>query len=367
MAGIFYFMTGIVNTFALYQRVQKGKLQPGKIFILGFAGGAWIFILNYIQRLFFMNGFVFGEDGGVPKYPAGLLIGFIQDAENVTFRWQQVTEPGTLSLIGSIVIIVSIVLSIVLREKFRNRIDLVQIVLLILAVVSIGFSPFSKFYLRPYFDHLMADGNYFQALLTGLVGEEFGLSPYLGYGFVGAAVGISLASGEDRKLFHRKGLYSAIALIVSGLIMILIFDKTDDFGRGAIGTGICLVELGFFIFLIKLLLRLFDYINAEKQRIRQVKTKTIRRFGMLALTVYIFEPLLAELSKKGIDLLLGPEWNGHILYVTFFGILCLLLWHLILRQWEKYKFAGSLEWLTGIILFKLIKKKTGKTNFEELS
>ncbi|MEA3446701.1 MAG: hypothetical protein U9R19_18445 [Bacteroidota bacterium] len=366
MAGIFYFMTGIVNAYSMYSRVAKGKSSSTKIMMFGLAGGIWIFLMNYVQRFFFMNGFVAGENGEVPKYPVGLLTGCIQDSANVTFRWSQLTEPGTLSLIGLVVIFVSLVLGILLRDNYQEKINKIHLILLILAILSIGLSPFSKFYLRPIFDIYMEEGHYFKALGIGLICREFGLSPYLGYGFIGAALGISLAHGEDRKTLHRKGLYSAIGLLISGAIMILIFDKTDDFERGAIGTGICMIELGLFIFILKILLKVFDYANEQKIGVRQQKSRGMRRFGMLALTVFIFEPVVAEILKKTIDSIVGTNWNNHLPLVLLFGFFCLLFWHLLLKQWEKVNFAGSLEWFTGRIMLKLIKKKTGKTSFNEL-
>lgn len=146
--------------------------------------------------------------------------------------------------------------------------------------------------------------------------------------------------------------------------MLIFFDRNQTFGRGCIGTGICMIELGIFILIFKWLLSVFDLCSPEKYNKRRLKSAGIRRFGMLALTVYILEPFVAEIFKTILDMLVGKGWNDHLPNVLLFGFGCLIFWYFLLKQWEKIRFAGSFEWLSGIMLLKLAGKKTGKTNFE---
>lgn len=364
MAGIFYFISGVVNSFSLYSRVLDGKSTTQKAMTGGVISGAWIFFMNYVQRIFFMNGFLPGEGGDDSKFPIGLATGFIRDPSVNSFSWNQVTEPGTLSLIGLNIIFVSLFLGFLLHKAEKPESVNLKKWLIIAAAIFLLLSPLAKFYLRPLYESCSSAGRYLGAVCVGHVCQEFGLLPYLGYGFVGALMGVGLAKQENRSRYNRTNTVIALVLMIAGLIMLIFFVRNQTFGRGCIDTGICMIELGIFILVFKWLLRFFDLCTPERHDKRRMKSAGIRRFGMLALTVYILEPFVAEILKTILDMLVGKGWNDHLPYVLIFGLSCLIFWYFILKQWEKIRFAGSLEWLSGIMLLKLAGKKSGKTNFE---
>lgn len=366
MAGIFYFISGIVNAFTMYSRINSGKSSLNKAVAGGVISGVWIFIMNYIQRIFFMNGFLPGEGGDDAKFPVGLATGFIRNPRETTFSWTQVTEPGTLSLIGLTIVFVSLLLGLLLRNPEKKKNLHLNTWLIIASALTLGLSPFAKFYLRPVFDNCCEAGQYLHAICVGHVCREFGLLPYLGYGFIGALIGVGMAIKENRTQFSRRNSFIALTLIIAGLLLLILFDRNDPFGRGCIGSGICFIELGLFILLLKWLLSIFDFPDDEKFINRKLKSAAIRRFGMLALTVYILEPFVAEILKTIVDKLLGNGWNDELYAVLLFGFGCLLFWYFVLQQWEKVRFAGSLEWLTGLVMLKLAGKHSGKVNFENL-
>ena len=366
MAGIFYFMTGMVNAYSMQKRVMSGKSSWSKAMFFGMAGGFWIFVMNYVQRIFFMNGFLTGENGDAPVYPAGLITGWIRNTEQVSFYWKQVTEPGTLSVIGLLVMIISIVLGLLLKYRHKLNLNKTHLVLVILAVVSLLITPLMRRHFLTVYDYYFERGEYFMAALAGHVSKDYSLFPYLGYGFIGAAIGISLAVGEDRKVRWKKGLFTAIGLFVMAGIVPIIFDKEHFPGKGTFGASATLVELGLFILFVLWLLRTFDYVDEEVHERRKQNSKGIRRFGLVALTVFMLEPVLAEILNHMVVGIMGPSWSDNLLFVFLFSLLCLFVWHLLLKLWAKIHFAGSLEWLTGVVMLKLIKKKTGKTNFGNL-
>ena len=190
------------------------------------------------------------------------------------------------------------------------------------------------------------------------------MSPYLGYGFIGAMIGIGLASGDFMKKFNRRNTVVALVLIVTGIIMLVAFDRKDPFGRGCMGSGICFVELGLFIFVLRWMLGYFDFVDETKYNKRNKHSTGIRRFGKLALTVYILEPLFAEIARQPIDLIFGKSWSNDLMYVLIFGFSLLFFWHLMLKLWEKAGFVGSLEWLTVRALFLISGKQSGKAEFK---
>jgi len=147
MAGIFYFISGLVNAYAMYSRVHSGKSTAMKAMIGGVVSGFWIFLMNYVQRIFFMNGFLTTEPDADPRFPVGLLTGWVRNPHEVSFNWIQVTDPGTLSLIGLIVVFVSITLGILLKYPAIFTRQRTYIILLCLALSAFLVSPYSKFYL----------------------------------------------------------------------------------------------------------------------------------------------------------------------------------------------------------------------------
>lgn len=366
MAGIFYFISGIVNAYSMYTRVSNGKNTARKAMMGGLASGLWIFVMNYVQRIFFMNGFLPGEGGDDSKFPVGLATGFIRDPSVNSFSWIQVTEPGTLSLIGLNIVFVSLFLGFLLHKTEKQRNPNLYNWLIVVAFSLLIVSPLSKYYLRPVYEHYFAIGGYFKAVCLGHVCQEFGLLPYLGYGFIGAFVGLGLAKQEKGQLFNKRNNVIALSLIVAGLLMTILFDRKQVFGRGCIGSGICMIELGLFVFIFKWLLKVFDRCGGEKYEKRKVKSNAMRRFGMMALTVYILEPFIAEILKTLVDSVAGKGWNDHLPNVLIFGFGCLIFWHFALKFWEKVRYKGSLEWLTVIILQKLAGKKSGKASFESV-
>lgn len=366
MAGIFYFISGLVNAHALYGRVLSGKSSVKKAMLGGVVGGFWIFLMNFVQRIFFMNGFLASEPGADPGFPVGLLTGFVRDPEQVSFSWTQVTDPGTLSLIGLVVVFVSLVLGLLLHFRKLLSMNRMTLILIIMAIVAFLLSPFSKFYLRPVYTQLFEAGNYFFAGCVGQVCQEFGLLPYLGYGFIGAIFGISIAAGDKYKRLRNISFLIAFSLMIIGLISILAFQRDEPFGRGCIGSGICLIELGLFILIQLWLYKRIDNSIENKYELRKRRTTNIRRFGMLALTVYILEPLVAEIFRKLADVLFGRGWNDQLQWVLLFGVFLLGFWFLVLKAWKRVGFIGSFEWLTGMAMRKLAGKKSGKVNFKDL-
>ena len=365
-AGIFYFISGLVNAHSMYSRVSSGKTGAIKAMTGGIAGGLWIFMMNYVQRIFFMNGFLASEPDADLTFPVGLLTGWIRNPHEVSFNWTQVTDPGTLALIGLVVVFVSLFLGLFLQcPRYFDKKKIYSI-LALLATIAFASSLLSKFYLRPYYSHLFETGRYFAAGCLGLICQEFGLLPYLGYGFIGAIIGIGLASNEDLKAFTKRSNIIAIVLIAAGLLSLLICDRRETFGSGCIGSGICCIELGLFVFIQKWSYKRYDLTTEDEFERRRSKTTGIRRFGMLALTVYTLEPVVAEIFRKITDLVLGNDWINHLQYVLVFGLFLLLFWWIFLRLWEKVRFKGSIEWLTSIVLLKFAGKKSGKTSFSNL-
>ncbi|MHC1706131.1 MAG: hypothetical protein AB9842_01280 [Bacteroidales bacterium] len=367
MAGIFYFISGLVNAYSIYSRVSKDSCNRSKWMIGGVISGFILIIFNYLHRLFFMNGFIAIPGQQEPEFPIGILTGLVRDSHSVNFTWSQVTEPGTLSLIGLILIVISLFMGLLLKNKdsflFRNA----RTILTVTAIFFLLATPFMKYWLRPVYECAYQQEDYLTASCIGYICQEFCLFPYLGYGFAGAVLGISLARKEDKKKFFRLTRLWIIVLLTVGIAGLLIFEREDMLGKRILGACVSYIELALFIIFLNLLLHRLDFSKENKYRQRWVRTLGIRRIGMVALSVYFFEPVVAEILKNGVDIIVGnTSWTRHFYWVLLFGLGCLSVWWMIIRYWAKVNFAGSLEWMTAWLLLRLAGKRSTKTDLSSI-
>lgn len=367
MAGIFYFISGLVNSYSIYNRVSKDSCSRSKWMSGGVLSGLIFIIFNYLHRLFFMNGFIGSSSATEPEFPIGLLTGMVRDSSNVVFRWSQLTEPGTLSLIGFILIIVTLVLGWIFRSGNTVKPGKIYTILTVLAIIFLLITPFFKYWLRPVYESAYEHGNYFSAMCLGHICQEFCLFPYLGYGFFGAILGISLARKEDKKLFYRRNWIWTGALLAVGVAGIILFNREDLLGKRIIGASVSYIELAIFILILNILLRYLDFSSTENHERRWSKTLGIRRMGMVALTVYFFEPFVAEILRKFVDYFSGNQlWANQFYWVLLFGFGCLAVWWMIIWHWSKVNFAGSLEWIIALLILRLAGKRSTKIDFKSV-
>jgi hypothetical protein len=123
-------------------------------------------------------------------------------------------------------------------------------------------------------------------------------------------------------------------------------------------------QLGFFLFLYWVLLSAVDFATGpSKERILRFFYPA-RVFGMVSLTVFFCEPILAEILRKAWDMVF-PGWTEQLVPVVIFGLFCLMIWWFILMIWYRtVKFAGSLEWLGASVVRMISGKKTSKLNYK---
>jgi len=116
-----------------------------------------------------------------------------------------------------------------------------------------------------------------------------------------------------------------------------------------------------------LFLSLFDFAGTARKASALRIVYPARVFGMMSLTVFMCEPILAELLRKLFDPLF-PGWNDHLLAVVLFGLACLILWwFLLLLWWEASRFAGSVEWLGANAVRFLSGKTSTRFSFDFMS
>lgn len=364
MAGIFALITGTVTSTRAYQRNAKGQSTPNQLLYGGLATGLWILSLHYIQRIFFANGFLEG------RFPVGILLGWMRTGEAVPLAPGLYYESNALSMIGSVVIIVTFVLFLVFRNRKSRELKKDIRLYIIWGTLILLATPVLRYELGLYKSILAENHNYFGLTLVNLLIGGYGMFPFLAYGFFGAAIGAAMAGKVSPLKLKQTLLLSGLALFVAGGTGFFIL---GGWGFNSMFANTLanqlhwilfrLNQLGFFLILFWLFLSLVDFASSgKKERILRIFYPA-RVFGMMSLTVFFCEPILAEMFTKILDLLF-PGWNVHLLPVLLFGFFCLIVWWLLLRLWwTTVRFAGSLEWLGAVAIRWLSGKKSTRFGF----
>jgi len=368
MAGIFSLISGTVNSFIAYRRKSDGKSASRHLLSGGLSAGLWILTLHYIQSIFFANGFAVG------RQRFGVILGWIQTGEMIPVTSKHYIESNALSMIGLVVIFITIVLFLVLRMQNQRSLKKDIRLFIFLGSLILVSTPFVSYQLGLFKPALVHDGNYFGLTAINLFIGAYGMFPMLAFGFYGAAIGAGIAGGVPPVLMKRALLFCGLTFFVigglgffvlGGLDFHTIFDNTMSNQFHWILFR--LNQLGFFLLLYRLFLSAVDFAGSEtKEKVLHV-FHPARVFGLVSLTVFVSEPILAEVLRKICDVLL-PGWNEHLILVIFFGVLCLIVWWLILNLWWKTaRFAGSLEWLSAKVIRFMSGKKTTRSDFPFMS
>jgi hypothetical protein len=371
MAGLLYIVSGSVRALVFYRRSVYKNKPAWKLYFGEIVTGIWILIIHYIYRIFLMNGFLGGRQGGEPHPPIGQLTGLIRTGRPVKFYMSQLIEPGTLSFIGLTIIMVGSTMLIVTSKKLRDKSRIVYTSLIISGTLIIAVSPFFKFHLYPYFEGAKEAGNIFSGALLGHLISDFSLFPYSGFVFYGVAIGIALARQECPKVIMR------CLISLSGLWLLVGFVGMWSTGGVDFGlfhshsltalinrTFIRFSQLGMFLFLIWLGLFLFDFASEKRKRIAEKIFGVFEYFGILSLTVFCFEPLMAELVSVPFIIFVSG-WTENILVVMVFSLLCLIAWTLFLNTWRKFRFVGSLEWIEKYTIKAMSGKRSTKLDLTD--
>ena len=264
MAGMFYVITGGVTGLMFQDRVRRSKGRGvGKLVLAAAVAGGWLLALHLIQRVFLMNGFASPDGLAPPRYALGQLTGLIQTGHRVPFYWNQLTESGTLSLIGSIVIVVSLLLGTLVRNNGYRRVRRNVQALVLAGSVVLALSPVLKFLLYPVYDGFMESGQYLKAALVGYTAHRFGLFPQLGFGFFGAAAGLLLSRRGNPAVLRFLGR-SSLAWVGIGLLGLLVTVFLDSgvypLVRRVQGACVVCMQLALFLFLLRFGLKKWDFV-----------------------------------------------------------------------------------------------------------
>lgn len=369
MAGVFYVVSGAANAVARQRRVAAAGGRTGTMVRAAVLQGALLLAAHYLYRVFLVNGFVAGPDGGEPVFPIGQLNGWVRSGAPVPFRWAQITAPGTLFLLGASSIVLGAVLGLLLRGDGVRRVRRNVLVLGACAAAVLALYPPLAARAVPAYTAAYAAADWGRAFLAGHLALTFGLFPNLAFVFAGAAAGIALAGdvspGRQRRLI---GGVAAASILLAAAGALAAYAGGGGFSRKSPLTGFlaALFGTGVYLLILRRALVMYEWAAATDRERRLARYTWIRRLGRCSLTVYLLEPVLAELLNRGLVVLLGPGWSQPLAAVLAMGAASVLAWHLLLVRWQRAGFAGTAEWCCARILARVTGERGARGDFSDL-
>jgi surface polysaccharide O-acyltransferase-like enzyme len=367
MAGIFFCISGAVNTYVNFNRLKEGKQTSKQFLLRSFITGATLTIIGLLFRYFLLRTFdnvvsvnALGEvlsynETGVLPYM--ILYGVYPAKFNILILFQT----GTIQMIGYSIVAVSITL--VLYQKLRGLDDPQRIRRLFL---NLGIAIFLASGLTYQFlwgpAKQAAETENFLGIffLTPLVFGNFPIFPHLSFGFFGASFGVLFAQKDAQpKKILRSMLRFWSILFVLGAILLAITITLELFDTWYFAWGRKLTQLGFYFFLFWLGMRLIDYQREETRENRMKWLRPLVTIGRVTLTVFILEGVVAVSLQR----LIAPvwaDWNASVANAALFGLINLAVWMVIITIWKQVNFVGSVEWIFAWLVKSLSGKRSSK-------
>ena len=343
MGGIFSIISGVVTAYSTHNRIISGKGNKKIILYAGLFSFLWLTLVDYIRKFLFSTKSYFEGE-----FYFGLITGSMLERELVIPHLELLYYTSTLMIIGLSGFVVPALMIILARNGGVEKVRRNKIIFGTLAATILVITPFLSFTLEPIVEDLFINGNYLGGfLLALLISPYFPIFPIIAYALLGGILGISLATDEKKRNLTIIWLVLGFVLLSIGNYLLLTFLLRYSIYNY---NFVRFMQLGVYLMIIILLLRLIDFKPEEKQERIAKKLSPIILFGRASLTIFVFEAFIATIFHIILDLIV-PGWNTEAYVVLIFGFFNLAFWGIVLYFWEKKDFKGSIEW-TGVYIVR---------------
>lgn len=359
--GSFVLISGISTAYTAYRRFEK-NISPKKIISPILINSAALLLLDPVRTLVFSR----------PHLFRGEMTHSIFSKLIMTGQWG-LPSPERLYLIGALPMIglsgllaALLVLCLFRNEKQRRQTDRHLRGLFIAGFVFSLLTVPLSYAIGPLIEKILSNPspNYIAAYLLRILGSaQLSFFPMGTYIFFGLAYGLLLASGKEKaEIDKRLQRYASIFFIATLLSIPLVFIFTKQPIRFLANIDIYSPTIIYFslaciTLIFKALVRHVEFGEEEKRLRFAQKTRWIRRFGIMTLTLYIFDAVPGMFVSEWFHYLFGGKalWTPLIesqdafmtnpLAIIVFVALMFAFWYMMISLWEKSNFAGSFEWL----------------------
>ncbi len=246
MAGIFYCISGVVNSFMSYKYLKEGKMTAKQYLIKSFAAGLSFILIGLFFRYFLLRSIddvvsikihFPGEmqtDNATGVIPYLILYGKYP----LNFDFTILFSMGTLQMIGYSIISVSIVLSFYYNNNGLDNPQRLRKIFLTLGIVIFLSYAIVQPFLSPIAQQSTENRLYYVSFFLNPFTEGlFPLIPHLAFGFFGAFFGIELARDDlDTKKFVKSMRIFWVVTAIGGIVFLIVLIVTvgtsiTDFGE----------------------------------------------------------------------------------------------------------------------------------------
>ncbi len=275
-----------------------------------------------------------------------------------------------VALVAMAGIVIATTLGLLWRGKGYDRTRRTYVTLSVMGVLWFAVTPVL---------HGLFDGAFFSAvtdrrlvpaiLLKLLVGPPHSTFPNAGFALFGAVLGIAVARHEDWRFVRNYGLGFGGFSLAAGLLILAV--SGVPLGPERVGTALPvqlhMVNLGLMLLLAVYCIKKFEYQDTLRRFDLARHTTGIRRFGLMAMSIYICESLLCVLNMKWFLPLFegGPLAWRYVGLFSFAGMQ-VLLWYGILLLWERVNFKYSIEWWVVTIVGWLRGRRSTRLEVQEV-
>jgi hypothetical protein len=359
-AGLFGVVSGAANATTTLRRLAREAEQgsgpwryPRSLTRGALQTFAILFVLHWVWSVGVGNSAV-TRDPNDPTLRVTLVPGLIYYGHLPRIHPENWVFASALWMIAANVLLVSLTFRALYRRRPPRPGDGLTRSLVLLAAAVLLATPLLRAWLFGPMTELVARGGAWIAAavpLALLVNDPNPVFPFFAYGLLGAVVGAALARGEPRAPLYALMRRCGLVLVVLGGAGVwasggvVLAGREEIWGQSALYfASLAYLLLGVFAWLLVGLLALFDPPPGSGRRPwRPVWLPAMLRFGRLSLTVFMLEGILAMVLRVGLDAL-RPGWNDVLWPVLLFAAGNLVVWHGILRLWERADYRGSLEW-----------------------
>ncbi|MDD3966524.1 MAG: hypothetical protein WC372_02520 [Candidatus Neomarinimicrobiota bacterium] len=359
-AGSFVLISGISTAYTAFRRFDNG-VPAKKIISPILINGIALLLLDPLRTLVFSR----------PHLFRGEMTHSIFSKLIMTGEWglpspERLYLIGALPMIGLSGCVAALLVWLLFRKdresRFERNLGILFVAGFVFSLVSIPLS----YTMEPLIDRMLSVDNphYIAAYLLRILGSaQLSFFPMGCYVFFGVAYGMLLASGKAPAyvdgMLKRFGNLFFIATAVS-IPVTFLFTKNPIRFLGNIdiySPTIIYFSLGCITYIFKALVKHVEFGEIEKRRRFAERTRWLRRFGILTLTLYIVDAVPGMFAGEWFHHLFGgkalwaPLTEGRDAFMTnpfaiiVFVALMFAFWFLMISLWEKSNFAGSFEWL----------------------
>jgi hypothetical protein len=285
-----------------------------------------------------------------------------------TFAWpslNRVLYVDSLVMIAYNLALVALVLWVLTHRRGTSAPGRVVTALLVLGG-AVVLASYTRIWLYPIVEAAVARGDIGTAWpLAYLANKNNPILPFLGFGCVGAALGVALTAWPDQRRLWRLFVPFGVAWLAAGIIgYVTLPDTMLERAVDPMWFYIMVAQVGLFVLLAIGTLRFLDFAPVERAARRVRALAPVRRFGVAALTVFLLETPVSEIASRLLDAL-TPGWNDTMGGALAFGFVMALLWGVALWAWERAGLPFPAEALYSRLLHAFGRPTTKRRSLRE--